>query len=76
MMKALVETIAKALVDHPNEVRVNAVEKERILVFELSVHPDDMGKIIGKQGRIAKALRTVVMAASVETDKRVTVEIV
>lgn len=76
MMKALVETIAKALVDHPNEVRVNAVEKERSLVFELSVHPDDMGKIIGKQGRIAKALRTVVMAASVETDKRVTVEIV
>ncbi|GED28973.1 MULTISPECIES: KH domain-containing protein [Brevibacillus] len=75
-MKALVETIAKALVDHPNEVRVNAVEKERTLVFELSVHPDDMGKIIGKQGRIAKALRTVVMAASVETDKRVTVEIV
>ena len=76
MMKALVETIAKALVDHPNEVRVNAVDKERILVFELSVHPEDMGKIIGKQGRIAKALRTVVMAASVETDKRVTVEIV
>lgn len=76
MMKALVETIAKALVDHPNEVRVNAVDKERILVFELSVHPDDMGKIIGKQGRIAKALRTVVMAASAETDKRVTVEIV
>lgn len=76
MMKALVETIAKALVDHPNEVRVNAVDKERILVFELSVHPDDMGKIIGKQGRIAKALRTVVMAAAVDTDKRVTVEIV
>ncbi|WP_400163414.1 KH domain-containing protein [Brevibacillus sp. TJ4] len=75
-MKALVETIAKALVDHPNEVRVNAVDKERILVFELSVHPDDMGKIIGKQGRIAKALRTVVMAAAVDTDKRVTVEIV
>ncbi|ASJ54470.1 hypothetical protein BP422_13435 [Brevibacillus formosus] len=75
-MKALVETIAKALVDHPNEVRVNAVHKERTLVFELSVHPDDMGKIIGKQGRIAKALRTVVIAASVETDKRVTVEIV
>ncbi|MFY0542828.1 KH domain-containing protein [Brevibacillus sp. H7] len=75
-MKALVETIAKALVDHPDEVRVNAVEKERTLVYELSVHPDDMGKIIGKQGRIAKALRTVVTAASVDTDKRVTVEIV
>jgi len=75
-MKALVETIAKALVDHPDEVRVNAVEKERLLVLELSVHPDDMGKIIGKQGRIAKALRTVVTAAAVQTDKRVTVEIV
>jgi predicted RNA-binding protein YlqC (UPF0109 family) len=75
-MKALVETIAKALVDHPDEVRVNAVEHERTLVYELSVHPDDMGKIIGKQGRIAKALRTVVTAASGETGKRVTVEIV
>lgn len=75
-MKALVETIAKALVDHPDEVRVNAVEKERIIVLELSVHPDDMGKIIGKQGRIAKALRTVVTAAAVQADKRVTVEIV
>jgi uncharacterized protein len=76
MMKALVETIAKALVDHPDDVRVNAVEKERTLVYELSVHPDDMGKIIGRQGRIAKALRSVVIAASVHTDKRVTVEIV
>lgn len=75
-MKALVETIAKALVDHPDEVRVNAVEKERAIVYELSVHPDDMGKIIGKQGRIAKALRTVVTAASGQTDKRVSVEIV
>ncbi len=75
-MKELIETIAKALVDHPEEVRVNAVEKERLLVFELSVHPSDMGKIIGKQGRIAKALRTVVTAAAVATDKRVTVEIV
>ncbi|WP_134684396.1 KH domain-containing protein [Brevibacillus migulae] len=75
-MKALVETIAKALVDHPDEVRVNAVENERTLVFELSVHPNDMGKIIGKQGRIAKALRTVVTAASGQTDKRVSVEIV
>jgi uncharacterized protein len=75
-MKELVETIAKALVDHPEEVRVTAVEKERQLVYELSVHPDDMGKIIGKQGRIAKALRTVVTSATVQSDKRVTVEIV
>ena len=75
-MKELVELIAKALVDHPEEVRVNAVEKERLIVFELSVHSNDMGKIIGKQGRIAKALRTVVTAAAVQSDKRVTVEIV
>ncbi|WP_139492890.1 KH domain-containing protein [Brevibacillus dissolubilis] len=75
-MKELVETIAKALVDHPEEVRVNEVDKERALVYELSVHPNDMGKIIGKQGRIAKALRSVVTAAAVTTDKRVTVEIV
>ena len=75
-MKELVELIAKALVDHPEEVRVNAVEKERLLVFELSVHPSDMGKIIGKQGRIAKSLRTVVTAAGINSDKRVTVEIV
>ncbi|WP_019120470.1 KH domain-containing protein [Brevibacillus massiliensis] len=75
-MKELVETIAKALVDHPEEIRVNAVEKDRLVVFELSVHPEDMGKIIGKQGRIAKALRTVVNAAAVQADKRVTVEIV
>lgn len=75
-MKALIETIAKALVDHPEEVRVHAVEKERLLVYELSVHPEDMGKIIGKHGRVAKALRTVVAAAAVQTDKRVMVEIV
>lgn len=75
-MKELVETIAKALVDHPEEVQVNEVEKEQMIVLELSVHPSDMGKVIGKQGRIAKALRTVVSAAAVQTDKRVTVEIV
>jgi len=75
-MKELVETIAKALVDHPEEVRVHALEKERQIVYELSVHPDDMGKIIGKQGRIAKAMRTVVTSAAVQSDKRVTVEIV
>lgn len=75
-MKELVETIAKALVDHPEDVRVHAVEKDRHVVYELSVNPEDMGKIIGKQGRIAKALRTVVTSASVQSDKRVTVEIV
>jgi predicted RNA-binding protein YlqC (UPF0109 family) len=75
-MKDLITVIAKALVDHPNEVKVNAVEDERSITFELSVHPDDVGKVIGKQGRIAKALRTVVTSAAVKESKRVSVEIV
>ncbi|MCZ8512451.1 KH domain-containing protein [Paenibacillus filicis] len=75
-MKDLITVIAKALVNHPDEVRVNAVEDERSITFELSVHPDDVGKVIGKQGRIAKALRTVVTSAAVKETKRVSVEIV
>jgi predicted RNA-binding protein YlqC (UPF0109 family) len=74
-MKALVEGIAKALVDHPEEVRVSEIEKDRTIVYELSVHSDDMGKIIGKQGRIAKALRTVVGAAATKENKRISIEI-
>jgi len=75
-MKDLITVIAKALVDHPDEVKVNTVEDDRSITFELSVHPDDVGKVIGKQGRIAKALRTVVTSAAVKTSKRVSVEIV
>ncbi|ARU62415.1 hypothetical protein CBW65_16670 [Tumebacillus avium] len=75
-MKQLVETIAKALVDHPEEVRVNEIVTEKAIVFELSVAPSDMGKIIGKQGRVAKSLRTVVSAAALQEQKRVTIEIV
>jgi predicted RNA-binding protein YlqC (UPF0109 family) len=75
-MKDLITVIAKALVDHPDEVKVNAVEDDRSITFELSVHPDDVGKVIGKQGRIAKALRTVVTSAAVKVSKRVSVEIV
>ncbi|MEW4369203.1 KH domain-containing protein [Paenibacillus sp. WLX1005] len=74
-MEQLVMVIAKALVDHPEDVSVNVVEKENLIVYELSVHPDDAGKVIGKQGRIAKALRTVVTSAAVKTHKRVTVDI-
>lgn len=74
-MEQLVCVIAKALVDHPDDVRVEVVEKEHLIVYELSVHPDDVGKVIGKQGRIAKALRTVVTSAAVKMDKRVTVDI-
>ena len=63
-MKELVETIAKALVDSPDEVVVTQTENEREIVIQLHVASDDMGKVIGKQGRIAKAIRSVVKAAS------------
>lgn len=75
-MKDLVEFIAKALVDHPDQVRVEQLEDGRAITLELHVAPEDMGKVIGKQGRIAKAIRTVVNAASVNENKRVMVEIV
>lgn len=74
-MKELLETIAKSLVDYPDEVSVNEVEGEKSLILELKVAKEDMGKVIGKQGRIAKAIRTVVKAAAVKEDKRVVVEI-
>lgn len=74
-MKQLVAVIAKALVDHPDEVRVHEVEEEHVIVYHLLVNPDDVGKVIGKQGRIAKALRTVVSSAAVKQSKRVLVEI-
>lgn len=75
-MKDLVTAIARALVDHPDEVRVDEVERDHIIVYELRVHPDDVGKVIGKQGRIAKALRTVVSSVAVKENKRVTVDII
>ncbi|ACB84953.1 KH domain-containing protein [Natranaerobius thermophilus] len=75
-MKELVEYIAKSIVDHPEEVSVSEVEGKKAMVLELKVHPDDMGKVIGKQGRIAKSIRTVVSAAAIRENKRVMVEIV
>lgn len=74
-MKELVEVIAKALVDNPDEVVVTESEKEEEIVIELKVASTDMGKVIGKQGRIAKAIRSVVKAASSKMDKKVIVEI-
>ena len=74
-MKELVEVIAKALVDNPDEVVVTESEKGNDLLIELKVAPSDMGKVIGKQGRIAKAIRSVVKAASSKCDKKVKVEI-
>ena len=75
-MIALVEYITKNLVDEPNEVKLGTKEDEEAITIELSVAKDDMGKVIGKQGRIAKAIRTVVRAASVKSDKKFLVEIV
>ena len=74
-MKQLLEVLAKALVDKPELVVVNEVAHEHTLVLELSVAHEDMGKVIGKQGRIAKAIRTVVKAAAVKENKKVVVEI-
>lgn len=74
-MRELVEFIARSLVDHPDAVQVREAEGDRTIVIEVTVAPDDIGKLIGRQGRIVNALRTVVRAAAVRTGKRVTVEI-
>ncbi len=75
-MGELVEYLAKSLVDNPDLVKVKEVEGSQSLIIELSVAPEDMGKVIGKQGRIAKAIRTVVKAAATKENKRVIVEII
>ena len=74
-MKDLVKVIAVSLVDHPEEVEVTQKETERSIILELHVAPDDMGKVIGKQGRIARAMRTVVKAAASKEEKKVIVDI-
>ncbi len=74
-MKELVEVIAKSLVDSPDEVEVTEKESGKSLVLELKVAPSDMGKVIGKQGRIAKAIRSVVKAAASKEDRKVIVDI-
>ena len=68
--------IAKALVDHPEEVEVRSVEGHHVMVLELSVHPEDLGKVIGRQGRTAEALRTILGAAGMKLQKHVMVEII
>ncbi|MGI6021392.1 MAG: KH domain-containing protein [Lachnospiraceae bacterium] len=75
-MKELVEVIAKALVEHPEEVIVTETEDDGTVVIELKVAESDMGKVIGKQGRIAKAIRSVVKAASTKTNKKTVVNII
>ena len=75
MEKDLVEYIAKSLVDDPDGVEVNMIEGEKSTIIELRVAQDDIGKVIGKHGRIAKAVRTILSASSTKTGKRVVLEI-
>ena len=74
-LRELIDYLARGLVDHPEEVEVEAIEEADALVFELKVAEDDLGKVIGKQGRTAKALRTILSAASAKTRRRVILEI-
>jgi hypothetical protein len=74
-MRELIEAIAKALVDNPDEVSVRAVEGEQVTVLELRVHSSDLGKVIGKQGRTARSIRTILNAAGMKLKKRFTLEI-
>ena len=74
-MLEMVETIARAIVDEPEKVQVNKVEGEKSIILELSVAENDMGKVIGKKGRIARAIRTVVKAAATKEGKKVVVDI-
>jgi uncharacterized protein len=74
-MKELVEAIARALVDHPEEVQVKSVDGSQVTVLELRVHPEDLGKVIGRQGRTAKAMRTLLCASGIKLRKRFTLEI-
>jgi predicted RNA-binding protein YlqC (UPF0109 family) len=69
------ELVTKALVDHPEQVQVNSIEGEQVTVLELRVAPDDLGKVIGRQGRTAKSIRTLLGAAGMKLKKRFTLEI-
>lgn len=74
-MKTLIETMAKALVDRPESVKINEVEGEKTTVFELRVDTNDLGKVIGKQGKTARAMRTILSAAGTKVGKRCVLEI-
>jgi predicted RNA-binding protein YlqC (UPF0109 family) len=75
-MKDLIEAIAKSLVDNPEQVSVKALEGEQVTILELRVHPSDLGKVIGKQGRTARSVRTILNAAGMKLKKRFTLEII
>ena len=74
-MKKLIETLVKALVDHTEDVKINELEENDTLTYEVVVNPEDLGKIIGKQGRVANALRTVAKAAAIKEHKNIYVKI-
>jgi len=74
-LKEIIEAIAKALVDKAEDVQVRVTEGTQVVVFELRVHPDDLGKVIGRQGRTAKSIRTLLGAAGMKFKKRYTLEI-
>jgi predicted RNA-binding protein YlqC (UPF0109 family) len=76
MLKDLIEYLAKSLVDYPDQVTVDEVEGKTVTILELSVAPEDLGKVIGKQGRTAKAMRAVLLAAGVKARKKAILEIV
>ncbi|WP_249869809.1 KH domain-containing protein [Oceanobacillus saliphilus] len=74
-MKALIESIVASLVDYPEDIVVTETEEDAKIVYHLTVNPEDVGKVIGKNGRIAKAIRTVVYAAKIEGSKRIYLDI-
>jgi uncharacterized protein len=74
-MKELLEAIAKAIVDNPDQVQVRVIEGEEFTVLELRVHPSDLGRVIGRQGRMATAIRIILGSAGVKLQKRITVQI-
>jgi predicted RNA-binding protein YlqC (UPF0109 family) len=76
VLRELIEYIAKALVDNPEQVKVSEIEGEKTSVIELAVAKDDLGKVIGKQGRTARAMRTILSAASTKVKKRAVLEII
>ncbi|GIO21943.1 KH domain-containing protein [Oceanobacillus sp. J11TS1] len=74
-MKALIKSIVTSLVDYPDDIVIKITEEDSKVIYHLTVHPDDVGKVIGKNGRIAKAIRTVVYAANTDGNKRIFLDI-